>query len=391
MKELIEKNLNYLNNYPIFSNNNDIIKKIVDMLNKDRIIIISGMRWLNKTGIIKEFLEKTQTKNYIYVNDEIDNNNKMKNYWDFFKFLISYKIKNRFCNIIILQNPNKLEDIKNIILELYKSKEYKIIVIWNNIQIDWIEEFEICNSIVLQNCSFSKNNWKTLLIYWNLNAVKILNNDYFKKEYLEWIKNEILLFDVLKPYKIKSIELYNYTITYLALLQNSVSYRELHRILSSEKIETNLKTLSDYIDYAINAKLVKKCLTYDVKNKREMISKLKFYFTDIWLRNIFAWKVLDDFVLIENIIYNNLFSKYKNIYNWINWTYNFSFFIKDNKTYIQIIKDFKESIIKNETSRLNKLNKKWNNIIIIWNLDYIDYNKEEKWVKIIWLNFLDTL
>jgi hypothetical protein len=44
MLKLINKNLDYLKTYPIFKNNNDFIKKMIDKLNKDKIIVITGMR-----------------------------------------------------------------------------------------------------------------------------------------------------------------------------------------------------------------------------------------------------------------------------------------------------------------------------------------------------------
>ena len=44
MIKLINKNLDYLKNYPIFNNNNKLIKKITEKLNKDKIVVITGMR-----------------------------------------------------------------------------------------------------------------------------------------------------------------------------------------------------------------------------------------------------------------------------------------------------------------------------------------------------------
>jgi hypothetical protein len=41
MLNLINKNLTYLQNYPIFKNNNDFVKKMAAKLNKDKIIVIT--------------------------------------------------------------------------------------------------------------------------------------------------------------------------------------------------------------------------------------------------------------------------------------------------------------------------------------------------------------
>jgi hypothetical protein len=44
MLKLINKNREYLKNYPVFNNNNDFIKKMTLKLNKDKIVVITGMR-----------------------------------------------------------------------------------------------------------------------------------------------------------------------------------------------------------------------------------------------------------------------------------------------------------------------------------------------------------
>jgi hypothetical protein len=78
---------------------------------------------------VKEFLEKTKSTNYLYINDELDLQNTIKDDKDFFELLKIYEQKFIFCSIIILQNINKVKNIKQLILDLYKSKKYKIIIL----------------------------------------------------------------------------------------------------------------------------------------------------------------------------------------------------------------------------------------------------------------------
>jgi predicted AAA+ superfamily ATPase len=78
---------------------------------------------------------------------------------------------------------------------------------------------------------------------------------------------------------VKSIELYNYTLTFLSKNNFFLSLRDIHKNL--DKInKISLKTTIDYIDFSIQSKIIKRCYKYDIKNKKEITSKAKYYFTD---------------------------------------------------------------------------------------------------------------
>ncbi len=386
MLKLINKSLEYLKNYPIFENNNEFVKKITDKLNKDKIVVITGMRWLHKTSILKEFLEKTKTSNYLYINDELDLENKIKDDKDFFKLLDIYEWKYWFCSIVILQNTNKIENIKQIISGLYKWKRYKIILLSNNIHLDSSKELEICNSMILQNSNYSYNDWQNYLNYWNLPEIKLLNNDYFKKLFLDNIKNKIILQDIITNYSIKTINLLYQGISKLALLENSMSIREFHRKIIDEWIEIALATLIDYIDFSVNSRLIKRCTTYDLKSLKAITTRVRYYFADLWVRNAFAWEKINDFILIENMIYNDLITKYSEVYNWINGRFEFSFYVKDNNTFINISSETELHEIKKEVNKLTKIEQKWEKVLILSNLNMTDYKLIIDWVKVVGLN-----
>jgi predicted AAA+ superfamily ATPase len=355
-------------------------------LNKDKIVVITGMRWLHKTSILKEFLEKTKSENYLYINDELDLENKIKNDKDFFELLKLYEWKFGFCNIIILQNTNKIENLKQMILDLYKSKKYKIIILWNNIHIDSSKELEICNTMMIQNSNFSIDEWQNYLIYWNLSEIKLLNNDYFKKLFLDNVKNKIILQDIITNYSIKTVNLLYQGISKIAFLNESLSIREFHRKISNEWIDIALATLIDYIDFSVNSRLIKRCFTYDLKSDKPINTRVKYYFTDIGIRNTFAWEKIDDSVLIENIIYNDLITKYNNIYNWLNGRFEFSFYIKDNNTFIHITPETDIHEIKKEVHKLTKIDQKWDKVLILSSLDMTNLKLNIDWVKVVGLN-----
>ncbi|MBT3727352.1 ATP-binding protein [bacterium] len=73
--------------------------------------------------------------------------------------------------------------------------------------------------------------------------------------------------------------MYIFTITFLSKINDYISYREFHLILNELK-SISLKTLIDYIDYSIQARIIKKVFRFDLKTNKTISSKAKYYFTD---------------------------------------------------------------------------------------------------------------
>ncbi len=386
MLKIINKNLDYLKNYPIFKNNNEFIKKMASKLNKDKIVVITGMRWLHKTSILKEFLEKTNSTNYLYINDELDLENTIKDDQDFLQLLQNYEEKYWLCNVVILHNTNKIQNIKQLITELYKRKKYKLIILWNNIHIDSSKELEIYNTMIWQKNNLSKELWQNYINYWNLAEIQLLNNDYFKKLFLNNIKNKIILQDIIANYSIKTLNLLYQSLSKIAFLNINQSIRETHKQIKDEWIDIFPSTFTDYIDFSVNSKLLKRSYMYDLKTDKIMISKVKYYFADTGVRNTFAWDKINNTILIENIIYNYLITKYSQIHNWLNGRFEFSFYIKDDNTCIHITQETSLHEIKKEVNKLNKIELKWQKVLIISHLDMIDYKEIINWVKVVGLN-----
>jgi predicted AAA+ superfamily ATPase len=73
--------------------------------------------------------------------------------------------------------------------------------------------------------------------------------------------------------------LYNFTISYIANNNIFLSLRELQKNLDNTN-NISLKTTIDYIDFSIQAKILKRVYKYDLKTNKQITSKAKYYFTD---------------------------------------------------------------------------------------------------------------
>ena len=170
--------------------------------------------------------------------------------------------------------------------------------------------------------------------------------------------------------------MYNLILTKISKLTNFISLRELHR-----EIEKNdsiaLKTFMDYIDFTIQEKILYKIELYDFKKEKSILNKSKYYFSDNWIRNKLNNFNLDRDILIENLIFIKLNYYNFNIFSWINWSYEFTFFAKqkENIVYINIIDNLKKEELKKEINKLQKVPWKAKRYLVINNIDKLNLKK----------------
>ena len=394
MEYLIEQNKDDLSKIKVFKNHNIIIKNIVDILNVDKIIILSWLKNVWKTNIIKELLTKTNLiNNVFYFNKELDTKNQIYNTEELKILFNVYVWLYNIPKIIILKDVSKIEWIKTFIPKYYKQK-IKIIIIWNNLKIQWVKEVEILPENISEEREIEKE-----LKYWLLNDInyfcdinylsnlKYKNTIFMQERILTLLKNDIILKDIFINFWIKNVNLYNYTLSYLAKNNIFTSLRELQKNLNLyDKI--SIKTTIDYIDYSLQAKIIKRIYNYDIKTEKIISSQAKYYFTDLWIRNSLTNFEFNNTILIENFIFLELQKKWYKIYAWKNWNFEFSFIaeINGSKIYIHISRETIKDEIKKERKKLNKIPGNHKIFLIVDNLESYKFKKSKyDNLKMIWV------
>lgn len=382
----IRQNFFSLSNEEYYISNEKNIVKITSILNKDRLVIITWMKNIWKINFIKELIHKSEiVNNYYYFNKSGDLENNINSNLDLLKSLNDYVQLYKIPKIVILQNTSKIDWIKDFISYLYKQK-YKVILLWNDIKISWIKEVEIISNSIVSEETINED-----IKYWSINEIKQIENITLKEKVLKLLTNDIFLDSIFKDFSVKSINLYTYTITYLSNNNIFLSLRDLHKLLDKTN-KISLKTTIDYIDFSIQSKILKKCYKYDIKNKKEITSKAKYYFTDNWIRNSLSNFSLSNKTLIENTIYNILDYNNFNIYSWLNWKFNFSFYWKKKwkNIYIHISEQTKKEEIKKEVNKLIKIKKEWNKYLLVESIEKLNI-KKTKYESVIILEINDFL
>ncbi len=80
------------------------------------------------------------------------------------------------------------------------------------------------------------------------------------------------------------------------------------RTFASEKhLQISEQTIAKYIDYFVHAFLIDKAERYDVKGRKYIHTPIKYYFTDVGLRNArLGFRQIEETHLMENVIFNDL-------------------------------------------------------------------------------------
>lgn len=76
---------------------------------------------------------------------------------------------------------------------------------------------------------------------------------------------------------------------------------------SVKQLSINPNTISKYLDFFIDAFIMQKAFRYDIKGKKYIDTPLKYYFTDVGLRNArLNFRQQEENHIMENIIFNEL-------------------------------------------------------------------------------------
>lgn len=154
--------------------------------------------------------------------------------------------------------------------------------------------------------------WQDYLVYGGLPMLFQLKTDKARRDYLLNLFRETYLKDIQDRYTIRQPQEMDELVRILASSVGSLTNpSKLQRTFKSIRNSTiSDKTITQYMSYLRDAFLVDSALRYDIKGKKYINTPLKFYFTDVGLRNaLLNFRQIEETHLMENIIFNELKSR----------------------------------------------------------------------------------
>mgnify|MGYP005772376271 FL=1 len=140
----------------------------------------------------------------------------------------------------------------------------------------------------------------------------MLTDEMRTRTYLSDIYDSIVVKDIITRFGIKDIDLFNRIIEYIVTTpsQNFSAESLSNYFANKDDREVSKITLYNYLEYMAKAMLINKVDRYDIRGKRILNGKYKYYLTDLGLgqvKNIGKRPQLGAY--LENIVYNELISR----------------------------------------------------------------------------------
>ena len=152
--------------------------------------------------------------------------------------------------------------------------------------------------------------WREFITYGGMPKIVLLTSHEEKSQYLADLFNLIYLTDVIERNNLKANidvldDLLNIVSSAVGSLTNPSRLANTFEIVKHLKIKN--ETLSHYLDCFIEAFILNKSFRYDIKGRAYMDTPLKYYFTDIGLRNVkINFRQQEENHMMENVLYNEL-------------------------------------------------------------------------------------
>ena len=158
--------------------------------------------------------------------------------------------------------------------------------------------------------------WNDYMIYGGLPQIAGFQTERQKAEYLKNIFTNVYLKDVVERNGIQSMDDLNTLVDILASVIGAPTNptRISNTFASERQISYTNKTISKHIDYLEEAFLISKSNRYDIKGRKYVGANLKYYFTDVGLRNArLNFRQQEPTHIMENIVYNELLIRGYNV------------------------------------------------------------------------------
>ena len=158
--------------------------------------------------------------------------------------------------------------------------------------------------------------WNEYMIYGGLPQVASFQTERQKAEYLKNIFANVYLKDVIERNHIQSVDELGTLVDILAsAIGAPTNPTKISNTYASErKTSYANRTISNHIDFLADAFLISKANRYDIKGRKYVGANLKYYFTDLGLRNArLNFRQQEPTHIMENIVYNELLIRGYNV------------------------------------------------------------------------------
>ena len=233
------------------------------------------------------------------------------------------QIKDGAMYYVLLDEIQLLGEFESILNSLIRMKNVDVYVTGSNARFlskDVITEFRgRGDEVHMHPLSFAEfmsvyqgtkqDGWNEYMLYGGIPLVLEFTTPDQKIAFLKSLFEETYISDIVGRHHIRNKaeleDLLNILSSAIGSLTNPEKLSATFRTVKKKKISNS--TIKRYIDYLCDSFLIDSAIRYDVKGKKYIDTPVKYYFTDMGLRNArLNFRQIEETHSMENIIFNEL-------------------------------------------------------------------------------------
>ena len=303
----------------------EYLKELIEVIGTPDIKVITGVRRSGKSKLLEMFknyiIENIKDYNIIDINFNLVKFDNLRDYISLNNYIEKHYIigKNNF---VLIDEVQMCKEFERTINSLHAEEKFDIYITGSNaflLSSDLATLFT-GRTYEIQVYPFS---FKEFMKYFNYESAQdafekyvleggmagsYIYNDVNKKyNYINEVYNALIVRDIQQKYNIQNIGLMDSLTEFMMdNVSNLTSYRKIANILNQASINTNDKTIANYINYLCDAFAFYKIRRYDIQGKRYLSSVDKYYLVDqtfkyakLGTKNMNYGRIYENIVAIE--------------------------------------------------------------------------------------------
>lgn len=303
----------------------EYLKELIEVIGTPDIKVITGVRRSGKSKLLEMFknyiIENIKDYNIIDINFNLVKFDNLRDYISLNNYIEKHYIVGKN-NFVLIDEVQMCKEFERTINSLHAEEKYDIYITGSNaflLSSDLATLFT-GRTYEIQVYPFS---FKEFMKYFNYESAQdafekyvleggmagsYIYNDVNKKyNYINEVYNALIVRDIQQKYNIQNIGLMDSLTEFLMdNVSNLTSYRKIANILNQASINTNDKTIANYINYLCDAFAFYKIRRYDIQGKRYLSSVDKYYLVDqtfkyakLGTKNMNYGRIYENIVAIE--------------------------------------------------------------------------------------------
>lgn len=307
---------------------NHYLNSIKPYINTNIIKVIVGQRRVGKSyflyQVIDEIKKIDKAANIIYINKELYEFDRIKDYHDLKIYIEKKSVKKHGKNYIFIDEIQEINQFEKTLRDFGARANYDTYCTGSNSN---LLSSDLANSlggrfieIPIYSLSFGEflqfhhleKNKESLFSYIKYGGLPYLVNLHLEDEqvygYLKTIFNTIILKDVVARFNVRNVHLLERLVEYLADSVGSlISAKRISDFLKSQNLDISPNSILNYLNYLTSSFFIHKVKRQDIVGRKIFEINEKYYFEDLGLRHsLIGYRQIDINKIMENLVFSRL-------------------------------------------------------------------------------------